>query len=388
MAHIRHLSETIGPRGSSTDGEREAADYILDQATQMGLHATVERFHSATSAYDSSAIAALMALIGVWLYWQPQATIGALAALILTGVFFAALLLEMQFKDNLLRWVQTRDDSQNVELRLPAAQASASQPPIVITAHLDTHRAPLLFSSRGFLKVLEWLLPVGLGAIVALLVLFFIGIFSDARVLRVIALLPAAIVLLTFVLMVEPSFTSYTKGANDNASGVAVALDLAERLRHQPLQQREVRIVFTGCAEVGAYGADAYISQHRSELNNAIHFSIDKVGGNNADPCFTRSERFLRLVPSDPALLTLAEQVIAEHPDLRAHSRAITLADSEIGVGARYGLRVIDLVGSTRDGLPPETWHRLSDTVEHINPDAVTRAADAAWHFLQKIDHA
>jgi len=386
MTHIRHLSETIGPRGSTTDGEREAADYILDQATRMGLQAKVERFHSATSAYTSYAIALLMALIGVWLYWQPQATIGALAALILNGIFFGALLLEMQFKDNLLRWVQTRDDSQNVELRLPANQASA--PPIVITAHLDTHRTPLLFSSRSFLKLFQRLLPIGLGAIVALLALFFIGIFSDARVLRVIALLPTAIVLLTFVLMVEPSFTSYTKGADDNASGVAVALDLAERLRQQPLQQRDVRIVFTGCEEVGAYGADAYISQHRSELNNAIHLVIDQVGGEQADPCFTRSERFLRTVPSDPQLLQLAEQVIAEHPELRAHSRTMNLAYSEISVGARYGLRVIGLGGSTRDGLPPETWHRLTDTIEHINPDAVSRAADAAWYLLQKIDHA
>lgn len=390
LAHVRHLSETIGPRGSTTQAELEATKYVADQLARIGLEAKLQNFHSAYSAYTPYAIATGLFLLSIFLYRQPQMAVGAVAALFLSGVIFAALMLEMRFKDNLLRWVQSRGDSTNVFAIISAAQAEtqSANPPIVITAHVDSHRSPLLFSSAAFLKLFQYLLPVTLISMALLVVLFLIGIFSDARVLRDLALLPGAVILVAFLLMLQADFTPFSKGADDNASGVAVALNLAQRLHEQPLQTRAVHVVFTGCEEVACYGADAYFAEHRTELQNAIHLVIDQVGNKQADPCIVRSERFLVSAPSDPKLLEIADRVIAAQPDLRAHSRHLNIAYSELSVGARYGLRTVGLGAIRRDGLPVDTWHRPTDTIDQISADVLNRCETLAWLLLQGIDQA
>ncbi len=387
LAHVRHLSETIGPRGSTTEAELAATKYVAEQLATMGLEAKLENFDSAYSAYTPYAIATGLFLLSVFLFRQPQMAVDAAAALFLGGVIFVAVLMELRFKDNLLRWVQSRGDSTNVIAVIPAAQSeSPADPPIVITAHVDSHRTPLLFSSAGFLKLFQYLLPATLLSMAVLLVLFFLGMFSDAQWLRDIALIPGAVVLLAFLLMLQADFTPFSAGADDNASGVGVALNLAQRLREQPLQTRAVHLVFTGCEEVACYGADAYFAQHRTELNNAVHLVIDQVGHTQADPCIVRGERFLIAAPSDPKLLELADQVIAAHPELHAHSRHLNLAYSELSVGVRYGLRTIGLGAMLRTGQPVATWHRPTDTIDHIGADVLTRCATLAWQLLQRID--
>lgn len=387
LAHVRHLSEKIGPRGSTTEAEEEAANYVSAQLTDLGLTTTKERFDSAYSAYAPYAIATGVLLICLFLYWQPQWAVDSVAALFIGGVFFAALLMEMRFKDNLLRWVQSRGDSVNVSTHIMAVQTEATGAPIVITAHLDTHRTPLLFSSKQFLTLFKGLLPATLLSMGVLLLLFLVGIFSDARWLRMLALVPGAVILLAFGLMVQADFTPFTKGANDNASGVAVALALAQRLHEQPLQRHAVHLVFTGAEEVAGYGANAFFAQHRDELKNAIHLVIDQVGDKQSDPCVVRSERFLVKAPSDPKLVAIAEQVILDQPELKAHMRDLNLAYSELSVGARYGLRTIGLGALPRNGLPVDTWHRPTDTVDQISEDVLTRCESLAWHLLQGIDH-
>ena len=388
LAHVRHLSETIGPRGSTTEAELEATKYVAEKLARMGLEAKLQHFHSAYSAYTPYAIATGLFLLSIFLFRQPQPAVGAVAALFLSGVVFAALLLELRFRDNLLRWVQSRGDSTNVYAVIPAAQAASTQPPIVITAHVDSHRTPLLFSSPTFLALFKYLLPATLLSMALCLLLFLSGIVSDAQLLRDVALLPGAVILVTFLLMLQADVTPFSKGADDNASGVSVALNLAERLREQPLQTRAVHVVFTGAEEVACYGADAYFAEHRAKLQNAIHLVIDQVGNKQADPCIVRGERFLVVAPSDPTLLGIADRVIAEQPNLRAHSRQLNLAYSELSVGARYGLRTLGLGAIRRDGQPVDTWHRPTDTVDQISADVLQRCESLAWQVLQGIDQA
>ncbi len=50
MDHVRYLAETIGPRGSTTPQEAQAAQYAADVLRRLGLEPTVEPFTSAKSA--------------------------------------------------------------------------------------------------------------------------------------------------------------------------------------------------------------------------------------------------------------------------------------------------------------------------------------------------
>ena len=387
LGHIQHLSKNIGPRGSTTENEAKAADYVAEQLMSLSLQPTREPFLSRTSAYSPYMVATGGALLGLFLFWQPQ-PVGAAAAAVITFVVLISVLRELSFQDNPLRWIVPTDYSQNVALTVSGQEPAL--PPVLITAHIDSHRTPLLFSSRGWRQLFHVLMPVGLVCIGVLLVLFVVGTIVDARELRQIALVPGAVVLALFALFVQAARSPFTKGANDNASGVAVALDLAERLRDQPLRKRDVILAFTGCEEVGAYGVEAFIDAHRDRLRGAIHLVIDHVGGragHDDGPCVIRSERFFRRVEGDTQLLGIADSMIAAHPDLHARTNHFDLAYSELTVGAKHGLRIIGLMGLTPDGTLPN-WHVPGDTIDNIDEATAQRAADFAWHFLRALDEA
>ena len=70
-----------------------------------------------------------------------------------------------------------------------------------------------------------------------------------------------------------------TPGAQDNASGVAVLLELARTLPKLDLPFR-LRFVFFGAEELGLLGSRAYVRQHREDLRNCLFmFNMDSIGG-------------------------------------------------------------------------------------------------------------
>ena len=51
LKHIHALAEEIGPRGSTTEGERRGHDYCRQTLAAQGLDAKVESFRSAKSVF-------------------------------------------------------------------------------------------------------------------------------------------------------------------------------------------------------------------------------------------------------------------------------------------------------------------------------------------------
>lgn len=80
-------------------------------------------------------------------------------------------------------------------------------------------------------------------------------------------------------------------GTNDNATGVAVLLELARYYHSLKLPPTvSVRFVAFGAEEPGMLGSKAYLQQHQTELPNCeLLFNIDQVGGDGAIYTDTRA---------------------------------------------------------------------------------------------------
>src|SRR3989304_10540588 len=68
LEHVRYLAETIGPRGSGTAQEAEAAEYAARTLAGLGLEAKVQPFASAISAWRPFALAVILALLALAFY--------------------------------------------------------------------------------------------------------------------------------------------------------------------------------------------------------------------------------------------------------------------------------------------------------------------------------
>ena len=71
----------------------------------------------------------------------------------------------------------------------------------------------------------------------------------------------------------------FAPGASDNASGTAVALEIARVLKSYPIE-KELRIAFVGAEEIGLVGSSYYVSQlTEDEIDRSIgNFNMDMVG--------------------------------------------------------------------------------------------------------------
>ncbi len=382
MEHIRYLAETVGPRGSTTPQEAEAARYAADVLRKLGLEPVTETFTSARSAWHPYALFAGLALLSETLFWTAGRW-GAVVAAVLTAVALVSVLLELAFRPNPFRWILPRGRSQNVWARhRPTGQVRQQ---VVVMGHLDTHRTPLVFSTDRWVRLFSRLVPIGLFSAIVLLVLFLLGALMPGPIWPVLSLPLALVVLGLFTITLQADFTPYTVGANDNATGAGVVLSLAERLQREALAHTAVWLVLSGCEEVGCYGAEDFARRHRDELGRAVWITVDSVGGTKASPAYLTQETFLLTARSDPQLVALAEQIARRHPEWDAHPHRFRGAYTEGSVAAKYGFRVLTFTGHRRDGVLPE-WHRPTDTVEHLEPKAVEHTEALLWELLQALD--
>ncbi len=150
----------------------------------------------------------------------------------------------------------------------------------------------------------------------------------------------------------------YVNGANDNASGVAVVtqafLDLARRC---PPGWR-VMLALTGCEEVGAKGAAALV---RNGVIPRDALNVDNVGRGALH--YVEGEGMLGYFPYRGALLAAARSL----PEAAPLAYRLAYFDTLPFVRASFDcLTLIRL----EDGVPPN-WHWPSDTIEHVDLEAV-----------------
>ena len=172
--------------------------------------------------------------------------------------------------------------------RAPSANLTASIAPrerqlrrVVLVGHMDSTRSGLVFHPKviGQLERLTRIPPVST-ALVALAPL--LGRRSPARAVRSAGI---AGLLLTLALLAERELRGEdVAGANDNASGTAVAMQLAAELSAAPLRNTRVDLLITGCEESWMLGACAYLDALGPEAELApeqrpIFLNFDTVAG-------------------------------------------------------------------------------------------------------------
>jgi hypothetical protein len=382
MDHIRYLSEEIGPRGSTTVKEREATSYAAEVLKKSGLDPIIEPFISARSNWYPYALFSGLIIVStlVFLFGDHWGTI---VALTLTALSLLSVLFELSFKPNPIRWVLPTGTSQNTWARIPPSGEPSKK--VVLMGHLDTHRTPLAFSTDTWVKIFSILVPLGLISSIILLVLFVIGLFDPGSLWRFLSI-PFLVIFMAFLgITFQADLTPYAPGANDNASGAAIILHLAERLKSEPLGQTTVWVVLNGCEEVGCYGAEAFAKAHKDEIQDAYWIAVDSVGASDTVPHYLTKETFFLTTQSDPELLTVAERVAANHPDLGAVPYHFKGAFTDGAIGGKYGFRVLSLLSLRTDGGLPQ-WHRPTDIMEYVDPDVVQKNETFLWELLHELD--
>jgi len=166
----------------------------------------------------------------------------------------------------------------------------------------------------------------------------------------------------------------FAPGASDNASGTAVALELARVLKSYPID-KEVRFVFVGAEEIGLVGSRYYASQlSEDELGRSIaNFNMDMVGTSweNASAIYMNTLDGQANIVTDTALKT-AER-IGTPSELILYQRGAS--DHEAFHEA--GIPAVNFIRREPGTAALEPYyHTPQDTMEYLSAERLKEAGD------------
>ena len=238
MDHVAYLSQEIGPRPAGTEEEQQTALYITEQMQKdAGLSAVIEDFNGVPSAETPKVVCCAFTFVFVLAsLFVPVLGVAAIVVTLVAAALFAAEV----FDYPLLSKAFARGVSQNVvakyEPGYSAETGGTRRRKVILVAHYDTGKVRTELS-RPLLPawpILQW---ATFGAMVFLPILLIVRTvaFPNAEgalnvVLNVLAVIALVAVAVPLVVALLHKLAPYNEGANCNASGVAVLLEVARRV--------------------------------------------------------------------------------------------------------------------------------------------------------------
>ncbi len=393
VEHLKYLSTIIGPRGSTTLQEREAATYAQEQFKEAGLEPIWDSFMAPISGWKPFVFVSLSGILAIAFSFFPGWIFPPIAFL-LSGTALIQMIAELYFFPNLFQQMVPKKLSQNVWTKVPPTKESKQI--LLLAAHLDSHRTPWAFAGPLNFILFQRISTVAMIGII-LLPFYFLAIsiifFVDIETSLIDTILGYQWVILVFIPFLFAMFliayqadkTPFTHGANDNASGAGILLSLAQQLSQSPLDNIEIWALCSGCEEVGVHGMQAFIRKYNRQLQGVKGISIDNVGGKGAGVCFTSKEGMIFQFSPDQMLFAEASSLAKSEPTLNAYTKPFTVLHTEGTCMMVNKIPTLSFVGITEDGRLPH-WHQKSDTFDNIDPQVVENTEKFILTLIRKLD--
>lgn len=181
------------------------------------------------------------------------------------------------------------EQSKNIFALISAKEKVPNRPLVIITAHYDSVSANLPFNLQVIIFFVYRLIVFFYG------IIFFV--FMTVFLLNILALISISQFIVTIIAFTSISaiFVSIpilylifkdrpSSGSIDNASGVAISIELAKIFKKNPLERTDILILWPGAEEWGLKGSKQFCKTHFKSLNQiydldkSFNINIDMIG--------------------------------------------------------------------------------------------------------------
>jgi Peptidase family M28 len=196
--------------------------------------------------------------------------------------------------------------------------------------------------------------------------------------LSVFQFIPTVLLIVSVALLLDIALSPTTGGENDNATGAALALRLAERFGGGRLDHFDIHVLLTGGQKAVAAGSRAFFKRHKRDLGpeRTVVLNLDAVGAGTVR--YTSREGPLAAIKSHPQLVQLCQAIAEDDEDANAFgARAFTNRSASDGYAARSA------------GLPAITIGcrgRLDYILARVDGEAIERAEGFCVELIRRLD--
>ncbi|BAB07580.1 M28 family peptidase [Halalkalibacterium halodurans] len=371
--HIYHLSETIGPRVAGSQEEKEGAAYLQAEFSQLGYDVDVQTFSIPDRLFGSLTVNGEDIPIRPSTGSSPTPEGGLTAPLYDAGLGYPEdFTEEAEGKVALI----SRGGFTFAEKAQNAVDAGAVAVIIYNNVESLVPLTPSLGGSTISVPVVGTSKESGAYLLEQEEVTLELQALTNQTSQNVIAVRkPHKKIKNPEIVYVTAHYDSVplAPGANDNASGTGVMLELARVLKSYPLD-KELRFIGFGAEEIGLVGARYYVAQLSSdEIERSVaNFNMDMVG-TSWEPA---SKLFVNVTDGSPNIVWQISSKVAErlgHEPLLLNQGGSSdhVAFHEVGIESANFIRREPGTGAL------EPWyHTPFDTVENISVERLQEAGE------------
>ncbi len=371
------LAKDIGPRPVGSEGEARALDYAENFLRRLGL--TVERqpvpeVPPPVKAWPLQLLGLALLVLGAWgvRFWTGAVWLPVLYMLALPPLF----------KRLHRRFARHKVTGYNLIARHPDA---GDKTPVVLCAHIDTARASRFLGELPA-RISNLTLRALPGLLVAIAALSAFdrqrlnaaeGAIWDAAWLLVLAL-TCLVAAYRAAYAILSRGGDFSPGANDNASGVAAVLTLAERLTAEPLRNLNPVYVLSTGEESGLYGSEHFAKQWQGDARSVWAVNFDMVGAGDK-PYYVRAKLPVPLRFTDRRLNRLLRKA---NPRIRG--KVYLMGNSDFYPLLKRGFRATSVgVGGQKAWV---FYHTEADVPEHLSPKPLAETVATVEKALRLLD--
>jgi Peptidase family M28 len=405
---LREVVETLAPidRTPCTPGERQAAEWLATRMGRVpGVDVALEDEPSWGTFPPTTIGLGVAGMVAATLVLGGRRATGALLA----AAGLACIVDEAQNGPRILRRLARRRRS-TVNLVARAGEADAGkaeagevqshgrdgdgegigQGTVVVLAHHDAPQTGLLFDQTLQRRLYE-LAPSLIERAKTPLPQWWIGIAGPLCTIagaagrhRGLARAGLAIGLLGTAIVTDVWRNPTVQGANDNLSGVAALVALAELLKERPLPGLRVLLVSCGAEETLQDGVRAFVARHRHELDpeRTWFVNLDTIGSPHLVMLEAEGPVWMEEY-AGPWLRDLLADC-AQRLEIRLHRGYRARASTDSVIPSRAGYPTATLVSMT-DWRSPANYHLPSDIPANLDYGTVAETTRLVYDVMRAL---
>lgn len=376
---INHVKALAFDRSFSSTGETKAALYIKNEMDEENINCMIEYF----SFTGAKRIFMRLVYVIVFTY---LVVFGLL--LLLLAYFSIKYLYQPARNFSLVRKVE----SKNMVANIKAIKKQEKRPVVILSAHYDTFSANLPPRVQKIFLFLFRIIIIPYVVFAIFIANFFFftdGPLEFTPLILIITLIEFAMTTIIFLLVHD---NNHSKGSVDNASGVAILLELAKLIKVNPLENYDVIFLWSGAEEWGLKGSKGFCKIHRDylskkyDLNRSFNINIDMVGSyiglETKRSLYLRSRKALfdlnkRIEESAEELkipLTVSNKIFGSKADHKSFRSLAKKTKSSFQVAYFH---------SERDS---KFIHSSKDTPDKCDPDKLNGCLEICYNTIRSID--
>lgn len=270
-ASINHVRALAFSRSPSSTGETKAALYIKNEMNNENIECTLDYF-TFTGARRIFMRLTYIILLTYLIVFR---------LLLVLVAYFSIKFVFPRLRNYSLTG---KEESKNIIAKIKSVKRQKKTPVIILSAHYDTFSANFPYGQQKvfFFLFRIIIIPYILFAMVIANVVFFINTTADTtRLMVIFTLIEFVMSTIIFLIIYD---NNRSKGSVDNASGVAILIEIAKLIKNNPLENYDVILLWSGAEEWGLKGSKAFCKKNRAylgekyDLNHSFNINVDMVG--------------------------------------------------------------------------------------------------------------